>query len=452
MAAPAIDFVEELRDLSLPGGAVPVIESPATRKLMNMVHRVAPTSAAVLITGETGVGKELIARAIHHLSLRCGKAFVDINCGALPEHLVESELFGYEKGAFSGADGVKPGLFELAHEGTLFLDEIGELDPRVQVKLLRVLDGVPYYRLGGTRKVATSVRVVAASNRDLEEAVRQGKFRSDLYHRLSQVQIYVPPLRQRTEDIEAIAKTVLAEYKPGAHFAPEALDALRGYAWPGNIRELKNVIIRTALATDPHQYVIRTLDMPAQIRSLNGNGARVEEMGGGEDVPVGDLDSMERLMIERALERSGGDQGLAADQLGISRRTLSRKLKLYRLETSAPRTLGLLSGEQQRYFRASIDCAVRIRVASGEEITVQSVNLSLSGIGLHGVENPLQFVGPLEVSFNLPDMDRPVEAKGRMTWADAQGRAGVKFVSMATETQQRLDNWLTAKREQEGWA
>src|SRR5579863_8304380 len=176
-------------------GLSAIIASQPMQNLMQLVIRVAQTNATVLITGESGSGKELVARAVHHYSLRCTKPWVDLNCGALPEHLIESELFGYEKGAFSGAESMKPGLFEAAHAGTLFLDEIGELDTKTQVKLLRVLDGVPYYRLGGTKKVTVDVRVVAATNNDLEEAIRGGRFRADLFHRLSPLQIRVPALR-----------------------------------------------------------------------------------------------------------------------------------------------------------------------------------------------------------------------------------------------------------------
>src|SRR5216110_1613044 len=174
-------------------GVPAIVHSPALQRLMATAERVAKTNASVLITGETGSGKEIIARAIHHFSLRCNKPLIDVNCGALPEHLVESELFGYEKGAFSGADVTKPGLFEMADQGTLLLDEVGELDAKVQAKLLRVLDGVAYYRLGGSRKVNVSVRVIAATNRNLEEDVKAGKFRRDLFHRLAQFQLQVPP-------------------------------------------------------------------------------------------------------------------------------------------------------------------------------------------------------------------------------------------------------------------
>src|SRR5437868_9201647 len=194
-------------EMQLVDGTTAVVRSEIMRKLMAMVERVAQQDAAVLIVGETGSGKEVVAKAIHQHSLRCGKAFVDVNCAALPEHLVESELFGYEKGAFSGADNPKPGFFELASKGTLFLDEVGELEPKLQVKLLRVLDGVPYYRLGGTKKVVVDVRLIAATNQELDQAVHQGRFRGDLYHRLSQFQLRVPPLRERKEDI-----VLLAEY------------------------------------------------------------------------------------------------------------------------------------------------------------------------------------------------------------------------------------------------
>src|SRR5271170_1387293 len=192
-------------------GMPAIVVSPAMLQVIDMVQRVGQTNATVLITGESGVGKELVARAVHHYSLRCHKSWVDVSCAALPEHLIESELFGYEKGAFSGADGSKPGLFELAHNGTLFLDEIGELEPRMQVKLLRVLDGTPYYRLGGVRKVTVDVRIVAATNQNLEDMVRSGRFRGDLYHRLCQIQLRIPPLRDRIEDIVPIAEHFLGQ-------------------------------------------------------------------------------------------------------------------------------------------------------------------------------------------------------------------------------------------------
>src|SRR5881409_2431588 len=191
-------------------GLPAVIHSAAMRRVMDMVKRVAQTDASVLITGESGVGKELVARALHEQSLRCNSPWVDLNCGALPEHLVESELFGFEKGAFSGATQTKQGLLELAHPGTLFLDEIGDLDSRLQVKLLRVLDGAPYYRLGGLKKISPDVRIVAATNRDLEKDIEAGKFRSDLFHRLTQVHIHVPPLRERPKTFPCLPSSSCA--------------------------------------------------------------------------------------------------------------------------------------------------------------------------------------------------------------------------------------------------
>ena len=186
------------------------------QKVIDLVQRAARTSVSILITGETGTGKEIVARAVQHYSMRASRPWVDINCGALPEHLVESELFGHERGAFTGADTARPGLFELAHTGTIFLDEVGELDPRMQIKLLRVLDGVPYYRLGGRKKIAVDTRIVAATNQDLEAAIADHRFRSDLYHRLNEFQIRIPPLRQRPEDVIALAEHFLSIHSPNA--------------------------------------------------------------------------------------------------------------------------------------------------------------------------------------------------------------------------------------------
>jgi transcriptional regulator with PAS, ATPase and Fis domain len=248
---------------------------------------------------------------------------VDVSCAALPEHLVESELFGYEKGAFSGADSAKPGLFELAHQGTLFLDEVGELEPRMQVKLLRVLDGVAYYRLGGVRKVSVDVRVVAATNQDLERMVRTGEFRSDLYHRLGQICLRVPPLRERPEDIIPLAEHFLKQSNPRSFFSGDTLQTLRRYAWPGNVRELRNVVTKAAvLARD---LEIRGDDMMlGQVRVEREFG---ESHGAPSTSP--NLDGMEKNTILKVLAQTNGHQQRAAELLGISRRTLSRKLKLY---------------------------------------------------------------------------------------------------------------------------
>ena len=302
-------------------GMPAVIASPTMRAVLDMVERVARTTASVLITGESGSGKELIARAIHHYSMRSARPWVDVSCAALPEHLIESELFGYEKGAFSGADSPKPGLFELAHTGTLFLDEIGELEPKMQVKLLRVLDGTPYYRLGGTRKVTVDVRIIAATTQDLETGVRNGKFRNDLFHRLSQIHINVPPLRERRDDILPLADYFLQQQNPLLHFDRDAQQALLSRFWPGNVRELRNTIIRAAVLAE--DGVVALENLPAETGFGMGALMPSQEDSGPS------LDGMEKRMILDVLEQTGGHHQRAAELLGISRRTLSRKLKLY---------------------------------------------------------------------------------------------------------------------------
>ena len=305
-------------------GMSAIIASEPMRQLLLAAERVAMTTATVLITGESGSGKELIARAVHQHSMRASRAWVDVSCAALPEQLMESELFGYEKGAFSGADTPKPGLFELAHQGTLFLDEIGELEPRMQVKLLRVLDGTPYYRLGGTRKVAVDVRVVAATNQDLDKAVAEGRFRSDLFHRLSQIGLKVPPLRHRLDDILPLAQHFLAQQNSSLHLSQCAVDALLSYSWPGNIRELRNTMMRASVMS--REPEIRASHLPPEFRQAQAHTSALFFPGAVT------LDGMEKRMIFETLERTGGHQQRAADLLGISRRTLSRKLKIYGLE------------------------------------------------------------------------------------------------------------------------
>lgn len=300
-----------------------IIASEPMRRLLEMAERVARSNATVLITGESGSGKELVARAVHHFSLRTAKPWVDLSCAALPEHLLESELFGYDKGAFSGADAHKQGLFELAHQGTIFLDEIGELDMKMQVKLLRVLDGVPYYRLGGVRKVSVDVRVVAATNQDLEAQAAEGKFRSDLYHRLSQITLKVPPLRERLDDIAPLARHFLRQNDAALEFSADALDTLAAHSWPGNIRELRNVITKAAILAETE--VIHASDLPLAPAHENGCAHAGQPASNS-------IEGMERRLILDALQATGGHQQRAAARLGISRRTLSRKLKLYETE------------------------------------------------------------------------------------------------------------------------
>lgn len=428
-------------DLQVIDGVVAVVHSEALQRLMAMVKRIAPYPNAVLITGETGSGKELVARAIHGLSLRHHQPWVDVNCAALPEHLVESELFGYEKGAFSGADSAKPGFFEMANKGTLFLDEIGELDPRVQVKLLRVLDNVSYYRLGGNKKIAVDVRVIAATNRNLEEEVAAGRFRRDLYHRLSQIQLHVPPLRERREDLIPLAEHFLAEHRRTVKFSPEVIDLVKRYSWPGNVRELKNVISKAAMTADGD--LIRLSDLPREVLHSQ------DDDSSSAPLLEGDLDGMERRMIEQALKRSGGDQTKAAKQLGISRRTLSRKLKAYSAEAGKTPVLGKFASREQRYFRAAINIPLLLKCEGLPEQTATTVNISSDGVGVVDLSNPPEPGKPLELEFQLPETSTIIHAEGRLTWMDNSGRAGIQFDSI--EPRALLQDWLMQQMVKEGW-
>jgi transcriptional regulator with PAS, ATPase and Fis domain len=428
--------------MQLVDGTTAVVCSAVMRQLMAMVERVARQDAAVLIVGETGSGKEMVAKAIHQHSLRCGKAFVDVNCAALPEHLVESELFGYEKGAFSGADATKPGLFELADQGTLLLDEIGELDGKIQAKLLRVLDGIPYYRLGGSRKVAVNVRVIAATNRDLEEDVRAGKFRRDLYHRLTQFQLLVPPLRERREDISAIAEYFLHQHIPAAKFAEDAMQALLRYHWPGNVRELKNVIFKAAMHAKPGTKEIRAVDLPATICGLQESSSTVTFQGNLED--------MEKQMILQALTRAGGNQAKAAQQLGISGRTLRRKLVKYRQEETGAQTLGTISARQQRYFRVTIEVPLVLHV-DGEQLEATTVNISPGGLAIKS-HATIPHGSSMEISFSLPGVSSPIEAKAKLAWTAPEGLAGLSIVEIHPALERELQQWLVERARSEGWA
>ncbi len=311
-------------------------ESERMQKIFKIISQVAPRDTTVLIQGETGTGKELIAHAIHFCSPRAKKPFVAVNCSAIPETLVESEMFGHTKGAFTGAASDKPGRFELAEGGTIFLDEIGEVQPHAQVKLLRALQERQVDRVGGTRPVDVNVRVIAATSRNLEEDVKTGKFRADLFYRLSVVPIQVPPLRERREDIPALVEHFLR--KLGArncHVAPEALRALQGYRWPGNVRELENVIERVLVLREK-QDAVALSDLPDYVaRSAGGPG--VAPVPNGLEIPPEGirLEQVERQLLLKALEMAGWNQTRAAALLGISRQTL-----IYRMEKFSLRTAG----------------------------------------------------------------------------------------------------------------
>jgi len=294
-------------------GMPAIVASRAMQRTLEKVEKVARTDSIVLIAGESGVGKELVARAIHHFSPRKERPFVDLNCAAFPENLIESELFGYEKGAFSGADAVKPGLFEAAANGSIFLDEIGEIESRMQSKLLRVLDGQPYFRLGGTRKIQNAARVIAATNTDLRESVQRGEFRSDLFHRLDAIELRVPPLRERVDDIPALCDYFLSP--SGCTLRDDALELLKSYSWPGNIRELRNILNKAVVFAD--SPILTPADLPGAMRQMAVTD------------PGYSLERLEEQAIFRALEQTHGHQQKAADILGISRRTLIRKLKHY---------------------------------------------------------------------------------------------------------------------------
>jgi PAS domain S-box-containing protein len=423
-----------------------VLASPLMHKFMGLVDRVAGHSETALVIGETGTGKEFIARTIHESSYRRGRAWVDINCAALPENLVESELFGYEKGAFSGADASKPGLFELADKGTLFLDEIGELQLHTQVKLLRVLDGQPFYRLGGHRKIKVDVRIVAATNQDLEAGVKEGRFRKDLFHRLSQFQLRVPPLRDRPEDIVALAEHFLRLKSPAKTFAPDGISVLLAHPWPGNIRELRNLVAKIAMECPGPE-----IEGSAIRSALSGDPSALRQTA---SLPVGNLDSMEEQMIIKALERTGGHRALAAEQLGISRRTLSRKLKEYNINFAPGDTtssLGFISSEQQKFFRARVQLPVTLKNARGDELHVQGVNLSTGGMGLDGLVDPLRFAGLLDVHFTLPGSEVPFHAKARLMWVGDEGRVGIRFAVIEPALFEQLQHWTNQKMKEEGW-
>jgi two-component system, NtrC family, response regulator AtoC len=301
--------------------------TPGMLTVYKTVAHVAPTTATVLIVGESGTGKELVARAIHAKSPRATKPFVAINCGALPESILESELFGHERGSFTGASAQKRGLFEEAKGGTLFLDEIGEISVKMQVQLLRVLQEAEIRRVGAAETIKVDVRVVAASNRDLKAEVAAGRFREDLLFRLQVVTVTVPPVRERRPDIPLLIKHFIVRHaerlgRAAPHVAPEVLEMLAAYEFPGNVRELSHIIERAMLLA--RESVITATDLPPEVtRAWTTQGAGTASMGSlADDWPT--LQLLERRYIDRVLSRTGGNKTRAAEVLGIDRRTLNR--------------------------------------------------------------------------------------------------------------------------------
>jgi len=301
--------------------------SPGLIRTLELIKKVALTDSTVLITGESGVGKELVARAIHKASLRRDKPFVVLDCGSLQESLIENELFGHEKGAYTGATHLKHGLLEVADTGTLFMDEIGEITPAIQIKLLRFLETKCFRRVGGIRDIKVDIRLISATNKDLQELVRMGKFREDLYYRLNIFPIHIPPLRERREDIPLLARYFIrhskATGKRDIEISPEAMDLLIAYSWPGNIRELQNVIERALILSD--DKYIRPKDLPPNLKSA----AKLTPTD--DSAELVSLEEMERRYILTVLEKCKGHRARAAEILKISEATLYRRLREYNL-------------------------------------------------------------------------------------------------------------------------
>jgi DNA-binding NtrC family response regulator len=307
-------------------------QSPSMVEVFDVVRQVAPTRATILITGESGTGKELIAKAIHNLSPRSRQPLVAVHCAGLPPTLIESELFGHEKGAFTGAHERRIGRVEQAEGGTLFLDEIGEIDSTIQVKLLRFLGERTFERVGSTRTLTADVRLITATNKRLEELVRAGTFREDLYYRLNVVRVELPPLRERRNDIPLLAQSFMREAarendKPVGEITSDAMERLINYAWPGNVRELRSAIERAVVLARTDK--ISSRDLPPEIRAE----AQAPAASSGQLIAQGDITvkEAEKQLIMRALRESGGSRTEAAKKLGMSRRTLHRKLHAYHL-------------------------------------------------------------------------------------------------------------------------
>jgi DNA-binding NtrC family response regulator len=300
-------------------------ESAALNKVRELAAKVAPSDASVLILGESGVGKELVARLIHRLSPRAARPFLTVHAAALPETLLESELFGYEKGAFTGANERKPGRLELAAGGSLFLDEIGEITPALQVKLLRFMQEKTFTHLGGSETIRVDARIVAATNRDLAEEIRAGRFREDLYYRLAVFPIHVPALRERRGDIPVLARHILQRLGVKAEPSQAVLELLADYDWPGNVRELENVLERAVILSGGQEIESQHIQLPEAVLVRPGTAPQARQS----------LFDVEKQMLEGALRRAGGNKSKAAKLLGITRRMLYTKLEKFGIEYTA---------------------------------------------------------------------------------------------------------------------
>ena len=307
---------------------------PEFEELKRFISKVAVSEATVLVRGETGTGKELVAAAIHKASRRREQPFVVVDCASLHENLLQSELFGHERGAFTGAVKMRHGLFEAADGGTIFLDEVGDVSPSLQASLLRVLESSTFRRVGGTREMKVDVRVIAATNRDLERMIADGQFRQDLFFRLSSIHVALPPLRNRREDIPFLVEHFTARHNErcGAskRFSPEALEAMTGYGWPGNVRELRHAIERALVLADGE--IVQRRDLPPQVSCRTGRENQQR------DEAILPLVEMERRYLARVLSETGGHRARAAELLGISERNLYRKIREYQLDQVPPQT------------------------------------------------------------------------------------------------------------------
>jgi len=326
----------QLRDQS----AIPTIVGKTARmqEVFGLVRQVAPTRANILITGESGTGKELIARAIHNLSDRREAPFVAVNCGAIPENLLESELFGHVKGSFTGASANKPGLFEVANGGTIFLDEIGDMDLLLQVKVLRAIQQRAFQRVGGTSEIRVDVRIVASTNRRLEQEVREGRFREDLFYRLNVIEIGLPPLRERTEDLPQLIHHFMEKFsqelgKDVREVEPEVLPALEAYAFPGNVRELENIVERAVTLARTSRITLECLPATVRRPAESGPERRISADGVALDSL---LAAYETSLIKEALQRAGGVKKRAAALLGVTFRSLRYRLEKLHLDDGEP--------------------------------------------------------------------------------------------------------------------